>query len=148
MLNWQFADYPGEVPVRVTKMVRDRLIRFEWPGGETNAETRVEIVFEALGEQSTLVTIRESGCKETQKDLDLSYGNCHGWTQMACCLKAFVEIRDQSEERLLLSAAPLRLFIARVPRQTAAMGTESSQPRYRRRQPQHLSHGSDLRAGP
>ena len=35
--------------------------------------------------------ISESGWRETQKGLDGSYGNCHGWTQMSCSLKAFLE---------------------------------------------------------
>lgn len=51
------------------------------------------IVFEwgASGDRSTLVTIAESGWRETQTGLESSYGNCEGWTQMACCLKAYVE---------------------------------------------------------
>ena len=102
---WSFADFPGEVPVRVKKVVPDRLIAFEWDAGEgaedatgkkhvrsyENVVCRVEMTFEALDGGSTLVRISESGWPETEKGLELSYGNCHGWTQMSCCLKAFLE---------------------------------------------------------
>ena len=47
--------------------------------------------FQALDAGSTQVQIGESGWKETQKDLDNSYMNCMGWTQMICSLKVYVE---------------------------------------------------------
>ena len=82
---WQFADYPGEIPVHVKQVVPNKLIAFEW------GEQRVEIAFEPLDDHSTLVTISEGTWPETQKGLDSSYGNCHGWTQMSCALKAYLE---------------------------------------------------------
>ena len=82
---WRFADYPGDVEVSVKQVVPDKLIAFEW------GEQRAEIAFEALDDNNTLVSISEGTWPETQKGLDRSYGNCHGWTQMSCCLKAFVE---------------------------------------------------------
>ncbi len=102
---WNFADFPGEAPVRVKKVVPNRLIAFEWDAGEGVEDDagkkevrtyeglvcRVEMTFEALDDGSTLVRISESGWPETQKGLDLSYGNCQGWSQMSCCLKAFLE---------------------------------------------------------
>jgi uncharacterized protein YndB with AHSA1/START domain len=100
---WDFADYPGKFPVFVRQVVPDNLITFEW--GTTGEEsqqpnatpadaphnTRVEMTFAPIDADSTLVTISESGWRETPKDLKSSYGNCHGWTQMSCCLKAFLE---------------------------------------------------------
>lgn len=102
---WNFADFPGEVPVRVKKVVPNRLIAFEWGAGEGGEDAagnkevrtykdvvcRAQIAFEALDDSSTLVSISESGWPETEKGLHLSYGNCQGWTQMSCCLKAFLE---------------------------------------------------------
>lgn len=102
---WQFADYPGEVPVTVREMEPNRRIAFVWGEGEgaTDEEgnkhvvvdesnmLHVEMTFEALDDGSTLVSISEGSWPETQRGLDRSYGNCHGWTQMICCLKAFVE---------------------------------------------------------
>ncbi len=36
-------------------------------------------------------TISERGWRETPGALNASYGNCHGWTQMLCSLKANLE---------------------------------------------------------
>ena len=88
---WRFADYPGDVPLLVTKMVPNKLIEFEWETLEGGYNTRVEIQFEPLGPEETLVSISEGNWKENQKGLDSSYGNCYGWMQMSCCLKAYLE---------------------------------------------------------
>ena len=89
---WKFADYPGDIPVRVKEVVPNRLIAFEWDAGEgVEGVTRVEIRFEPLEDGSTLVSISESGWPSTDQGLKASYGNCQGWTQMSCCLKAFLE---------------------------------------------------------
>jgi len=93
---WEFADFPGAFPVRVKEVVQDKLIAFEWDAaGEVkdpgNIVCRVEVAFEALSENETLVSISESGWPETQKGLELSYGNCMGWSQMLSALKAFLE---------------------------------------------------------
>lgn len=102
---WQFADFPGEVPVRVKEVVRNQRIVFEWGAGEGGEDAsgnkeqrveegvlcRVEMTFETVDGDSTLVKIAESGWPETDKGLALSYGNCQGWSQMSCCLKAFLE---------------------------------------------------------
>jgi uncharacterized protein YndB with AHSA1/START domain len=88
---WQFADHPGEHPVAVKKVVPGALIVLEWASAEGGYNTRVEMTFEAVDANTTLVGISESGWHETPKGLTSSYGNCQGWTQMLCCLKAFVE---------------------------------------------------------
>ena len=100
---WKFADFSGDAPVTVKKVVPDELIVFEWEAAEYDQlhdsqmppgagyNTKVEMVFEALTPQSTLVKISESGWRETQKGLNSSYGNCQGWMQMACCLKTWIE---------------------------------------------------------
>lgn len=91
---WQFADYPGEILVKVTKVTPDERIVFTWAADDSEAgryQTVVEMTFEALTPTSTLVKISESGWRETPKGLKASYSNCHGWTQMTCCLKAYLE---------------------------------------------------------
>jgi uncharacterized protein YndB with AHSA1/START domain len=100
---WRFADYPGDAPVTVEKVVRNQSIVFQWDAYEppskpenklpppTGYKTTVEMTFESLGPNNTLVTITESGWRDTQQGLDGSYGNCMGWTQMLCCLKAWIE---------------------------------------------------------
>jgi uncharacterized protein YndB with AHSA1/START domain len=109
---WRFADYPGDAPVTVKKLILNQLIVFEWDAYEppdksgadkvedkpenklppsTGYKTTVEMTFESLGPANTLVRITESGWRETQRGLDGSYGNCMGWTQMLCALKAWLE---------------------------------------------------------
>ncbi|MBA2301563.1 MAG: SRPBCC domain-containing protein [Acidobacteria bacterium] len=88
---WRFADYPGDTPVEVTHVVPGKLIVFEWAASEGGYNTRVEMTFEAVDADTTLIGISESGWHQTPEGLTSSYGNCMGWTQMLCCLKAFTE---------------------------------------------------------
>lgn len=90
-VTWDFADFPGPFPVHVKKVVSGKLIVFEWKAGDGDYDTRVEMNFEALDAESTLVKIAESGWKDTQEALDNSYGNCQGWMHMLCCLKVYLE---------------------------------------------------------
>jgi uncharacterized protein YndB with AHSA1/START domain len=88
---WRFADYPGDAPLSVTKMIPNKLIEFEWEAMEGGYKTHVQLQFESLGPEETLVSISEGKWKENQRGLDSSYGNCYGWMQMSCCLKAYLE---------------------------------------------------------
>jgi uncharacterized protein YndB with AHSA1/START domain len=95
---WSFADAPEKygggnvsVPVRVTKVQPKRLIQFEWSATDRDYNTRVQMKFEPLGPSETMVTISESGWRETAPGLASSYDNCGGWMQMACFLKGYVE---------------------------------------------------------
>ena len=100
---WHFADYPGDVPVTVKKLVPNHQIILEWDAYEPpdksenktppppGYKTTVEMSFESLDPNNTLVKISESGWRETQQGLDGSYGNCFGWTQMLFALKAYLE---------------------------------------------------------
>jgi uncharacterized protein YndB with AHSA1/START domain len=90
-VTWDFADHPGAFPVKVVRVERNRLIVLEWQAADGEYNTQVRFEFEPLDEKSTMVRISESGWKETQAGLDASYGNCFGWSQMLCCMKAFVE---------------------------------------------------------
>ena len=93
-VQWAFADNPDEeklsFPITVNKVIPNELIVFEW-AGSTKAQTRVEIKFEKTGPQETLVKISESGWEASQEELDRSYLNCMGWSQMLSALKAFVD---------------------------------------------------------
>jgi uncharacterized protein YndB with AHSA1/START domain len=104
---WTFADMAGQsetVSVRVRKTIPNKLIRFTWaasegiyapeegktphPGGY---DTTVDITFEPLSESETLVKIIEGEWLPTDDGLQGSYQNCQGWTNMSCCLKAYLE---------------------------------------------------------
>lgn len=91
---WAFADNPGDeenkFPVQVKKVVKNKLIVLSWEGAK-GLDTNIEMEFEAAGDDETIVRISETGWRETQADLDSSYLNCYGWSQMIFALKAYVE---------------------------------------------------------
>jgi uncharacterized protein YndB with AHSA1/START domain len=86
---WEFADFPGAFPVQVKKVEKNKLISFVWDSEDGDPCT-VEMKFEPI-DGSTLVSISEWGWPQTERGLKQSYGNCMGWTQMQCCLKAYLE---------------------------------------------------------
>lgn len=91
-VQWDFHDYPGSFPIYVIECVKNQKIIFEWASASEDHRLTVEIIFESIGEDSTLVRISESGwTRDEQSSLDESYSNCHGWTQMLCCLKVYLE---------------------------------------------------------
>lgn len=88
---WSWHDYPGTYPVHVKESVKNERIVFEWENTSGGYDTRTEITFESLNDTETLVKITESGWREDEQGLKDSYGNCFGWTEMICCLKAYME---------------------------------------------------------
>ena len=86
----------GDVPVEVDEVLVDKRVVLRWDGpstvdGEAAYKTRIEMNFEALDDGATLVTIAETGWREDARGHRASYLNCEGWTQMLCCMKAFLE---------------------------------------------------------
>ncbi len=83
------------MPVEVNQVEDNKRIVFHWEGGtaEDGARyrTKVEMTFDALDDGGTLVIIEESGWREDEASRRGTYLNCEGWTQMLCCMKAFVE---------------------------------------------------------
>jgi uncharacterized protein YndB with AHSA1/START domain len=92
-VTWDFADFPGAFPVKVTKLVPNERIELSWAAAGGGYDTQVVMTFEAIDAATTLVRIAESGWRDTPKGQQSSYQNCFGWSQMLCCLKAWVEHR-------------------------------------------------------
>ena len=103
-VTWDFHDYPGAFPVEVVEVVADEKIVLLWAAGEgephnveggsqvvADYKTRVTMSFSPLDDGRTLVEIMEEGWRENQGALEASYGNCQGWSQMLCALKAWLE---------------------------------------------------------
>lgn len=90
-VTWDFHDFPGAFPVRVTQCVPDKKIAIEWKAQDGDYNTAVEFTFTPLDAESSKIEIQESGWKQTPEGLKSSYGNCFGWTQFLCCLKAYLE---------------------------------------------------------
>src|SRR5215470_20429505 len=90
-VTWAWDYYPEAYNIQVKKCLKNELIAFEWEAHKGGYMTIVEFRFAELGPAETMVTISESGWKETEDGLKNSYENCAGWMQVACSLKAYVE---------------------------------------------------------
>lgn len=94
-VSWDFHDFPGAFPVEVVEVEKDRRIVLRWEAEKgtaaEGASTTVTMTFEPTGDGRTLVTIAEAGWRDTEAGLRASYGNCQGWMQMLCALKAHIE---------------------------------------------------------
>ena len=103
-VSWDFHDFPGAFPVWVVEVEPERRIVLRWEANDgapsdgdaavtasAGYKTTVTITFEPLEDGRTLVSIAEEGWRETETGLKASYGNCQGWTQMLCALKAYLE---------------------------------------------------------
>ena len=101
-VTWDFHDFPGAFPVEVVEAVPGERIVLRWeanegppeggePSGGASYSTLVTIDFTAIEAGRTLVEVAEEGWRETPAGLKASYGNCMGWSQMLCALKAWLE---------------------------------------------------------
>ena len=101
---WDFHDYPGAFAVQVVETVPNEKIVIRWDANEGEApnlegaetttadyKTTVTMLFKPLEDGRTIVEIAEEGWRENQGGLQASYGNCEGWSQMLCALKAWLE---------------------------------------------------------
>ena len=96
-VTWDFADFPGAFPVEVVEVVPDEKIVLHWgaadgtPDQGGSYDTTVTMTFAALEDGRTLVTIGESGWRDTVAAQKAAFGNCEGWTGMLCALKVYIE---------------------------------------------------------
>ena len=94
-VSWSFHDFPGAFPVEVVEVEKNKRIVLRWEADENDPSAKdhtiVTMRFEALEDGRTLVSIAEEGWRETPAGLKASYGNCMGWSQMLCAMKAWVE---------------------------------------------------------
>jgi uncharacterized protein YndB with AHSA1/START domain len=95
-VSWDFHDFPGAFPVHVVEVVPNARIVLRWEandgkGGGAGYETSVTMTFEPLDDGRTLVTIAESGWRQAPESLNAAFGNCGGWMQMLCAMKAWIE---------------------------------------------------------
>jgi len=94
---WDFDDFPGEFPVEVVEAAAPHRIVLRWDSNESPADggpkprTTVTFDFAPTEDGRTRVEIAETGWRADQAGLQASYGNCMGWSQMLCALKAWME---------------------------------------------------------
>lgn len=87
-VKWSFAEAPEPFDVKVSEVVENRRIVFDWPA-DGGYDTRVWMSFEPLDEASTMVRIEEGGWPPGSDRA--SHDNAGGWMHMLCCLKAYLE---------------------------------------------------------
>jgi uncharacterized protein YndB with AHSA1/START domain len=90
-VKWRFAEVPGEHDVQVRRVVKDQRIKFEWHAASGDYMISVDMTFEPLDAETTMVQISETGWRGTPEDAKSSHGNAGGWMHMMCCLKAYLE---------------------------------------------------------
>jgi uncharacterized protein YndB with AHSA1/START domain len=95
-VTWDFHDFPGAFPVEVDEVVENERIAIRWDanagGGPAGYQTNVIFTFTPVdGGERTKVEVEEHGWRDSDAGRKASYGNCMGWSQMLCALKAWVE---------------------------------------------------------
>lgn len=97
-VTWDFHDFPGAFPVEVAEADGRSRIVLLWDANEEGLDdgdgyqTRVSFTFEPVESGArTKVSISEEGWRAGDGGLKASYGNCMGWAQMLCALKAWLE---------------------------------------------------------
>ena len=92
---WDFHDFPGAFPVEVLDATAPERIVLSWaandPGADQPYKLTVTFRFTPAGEGRTKVEVEERGWHDTESGRKASYGNCMGWSQMLCALKAWAE---------------------------------------------------------
>lgn len=90
-VQWTFAEVPGDHDVIVRQVQQNASIVLEWAAASGGYNTRIEMLFEPLDGNATMVRIKESGWRNDEAGIEASYGNCGGWMHMMLCLKAYLE---------------------------------------------------------
>lgn len=85
-LIWEFGDFPGSFPVKVTTLKTNELITFVW-----DPETQVDIQLQANGEGNTIVSVSEGEKELNEQNLKWLISNTSGWANFLDCLKAYLE---------------------------------------------------------
>jgi len=99
-VTWDFADFPGAFPVKVSEVVPDEKIVFSWKANEAGTDYQLQVTmnFTEVEEGRTKVEVEEAGWHETDAARKASYGNCMGWAQMLAALKMWAEHRINLRE--------------------------------------------------
>lgn len=86
---WKFPEFTMEVPVRVSKIEKDKYISYYW--GEKGRELFVEISLTPWESNTTVVRITEKSMPNDEAGIAWMRGNTEGWANFLACLKAYLE---------------------------------------------------------
>lgn len=93
---WYWEEW-GHYPVTVKRVIPNQRIELEidtvaWKKYTSQGyPVLITMEFERLSENSTMITISESGWRSDEPGYKASHENCSGWTHMSLCLKAYLE---------------------------------------------------------
>jgi uncharacterized protein YndB with AHSA1/START domain len=103
-VTWHWQNW-GDYPVRVVRVDRPQRIEVELDSTAWKKTTGegykvlVRMELEPIDAGSTLLKISEIGWPTDESGLKASHENCSGWTNMALCLKGYLEhgihLRDE-----------------------------------------------------
>lgn len=85
-LLWEFGDFPGKFPVKVTEVQPNKFIEFVW-----DEETVVRITLEEQPDKSTVVKVTEGEKQLNEKNIKWLTDNTFGWGNFLDCMKAYLE---------------------------------------------------------
>lgn len=85
-LLWEFGDFPGKFPVKVTEVQPNKSIAFVW-----DEETVVRITLEEQPDKSTVVKVTEGEKELNEKNIKWLTDNTFGWGNFLDCMKAYLE---------------------------------------------------------
>lgn len=90
-VQWKFPEFPDFYPVEVVEVTKPDRIVLAWKAMDGDYNTRVEMAFVPLNDRETMVSISESGWRQTPAGFKAAFGNAPGWMHMMCGLKASLE---------------------------------------------------------
>ncbi len=85
---WVFGQFRQEI--RVERLLPNEMIQFTWNASGQERETRVTLVFEAVGPE-TRVKIREAHWEMRLEHIQTALDHACGWENTLCRLKAWLE---------------------------------------------------------
>jgi uncharacterized protein YndB with AHSA1/START domain len=89
-LIWNFPEMAMDIPVRVSKIEKDKYISYYW-NDEDGKELLVEITLTSKGIDSTFVVVTEKSRNNDEVGIRWLKGNTEGWANFLACLKAYLE---------------------------------------------------------
>lgn len=86
---WRFPEFDMDVPVRIGKIEKNKLITFYWDSD--GIELLTEMTLTTKTNNSTLVSITEKSRENDEAGIKWLIGNTEGWANFLACLKAWLE---------------------------------------------------------
>lgn len=87
-LTWRFPELDTDVPVRMSKVIKDQYISYYWDNSKR--EMLVEMTLSQRG-NDTVVSITEKSSENDEAGIKWLAGNTEGWANFLACLKAWIE---------------------------------------------------------